>query len=48
VNEPRQERWVRHVAGLGERRNAYIVLLENLRGGDCAESVGVDDRIILK
>jgi hypothetical protein len=33
---------------MGERRNSYKILVENLKGRDHSEDTGVDGRIILK
>jgi hypothetical protein len=40
--------WAGHVARMGEIRNAYKVLVENLKGRDHSEDVGIDGRIILE
>jgi hypothetical protein len=37
-----------HVAGIGDRRDAYTVLMGNLRARDQLEERGIDGRIILK
>jgi hypothetical protein len=44
----RSMRWVGHVAHMGEMRNAYKIWLENLKGRDHLEDLGVDGRIILE
>jgi hypothetical protein len=44
----KSKRWAVHVAGIGDRRDTYIVLMENLRARDQLEEPGIDWRIILK
>jgi hypothetical protein len=39
---------VEHIACLGEMANAYKILLENLKGRDHLEDLGIDGRIILE
>jgi len=39
-------RWVRHVTYMGEMRNTYKILPENLKGSDHLEDLGVIGRII--
>jgi hypothetical protein len=41
-------RWRGHVARIGEMRNAYSVLVENLEGIYRSEDLGADGKIILK
>ena len=41
-------RWMRHVAGMGDRRSAHRILVGYLRERDHLEEIGVDGRIILK
>jgi hypothetical protein len=36
-----------HEACMGEMRNAYRILVANMKGRDHSEDVGVDGRIIL-
>jgi hypothetical protein len=43
----RRMRWTGHVARLGKMTNAYRILAENLKGGDHAEDLGVEGKIIL-
>jgi hypothetical protein len=40
-------RWVEHVAQLGEMRNAYKILSENLKRRNNTEDVLIDGKIIL-
>jgi hypothetical protein len=40
-------RWTGHVTFVEERRNAYRVLVWNLREGDHLKDQGVDGRVIL-
>jgi hypothetical protein len=40
--------WVRHVARIGETRNAYKILVGNLNERDHSEDVEVAGRIILE
>jgi hypothetical protein len=35
-----------HVARMGEMRNSYDILLENLKGRDYLEELGIDKKII--
>jgi hypothetical protein len=44
----RRMRWARHVARMGEMRNAYKILVEILKGKAHAEDLGVDGKITLK
>jgi hypothetical protein len=37
-----------HVARIGEMRNAFKILVDNLKGRDHLEDLAVDGRIILK
>ena len=49
IIKSRRMRWVGHVECMGDRRDAYVVLVgENLRERDHLETPGVDGRIILK
>ena len=49
IIKARRMRWVGHVECMGDRRDAYMVLVgENLRERDHLETPGVDGRIILK
>jgi hypothetical protein len=41
-------RWVGHVTRMGEMKNAYDILLENLNGRYRLEDLDVDVRIILE
>jgi len=41
-------RWVKHVAGIGRRRDTYRVLAGRRRGRNHLEDLGIDGRIILK
>jgi hypothetical protein len=40
-------RSARHVAQMGQMRNAHNFQLENLKGRDHLKDLGVDERIIL-
>jgi hypothetical protein len=44
----RRMRWAGHVVHMGEVRNAYRILVGNLKGRVYLEFVGVDSQIILK
>jgi hypothetical protein len=44
----RRTRWAKHVARMGEMRNAYNIFLENVKGKDHSEDIGLDERIILE
>jgi len=46
VIKSRRTRWAGHVAGMGERRSVYRVLVGNLRERDHLEDTGIDGRII--
>jgi hypothetical protein len=48
VIKSRRRRWERHVARIGEIRNAYIFWLENLKGIDHSKDLGVNGKIILE
>jgi hypothetical protein len=48
VIQSRRMRWVGHVTRMREMRYAYTTLLENTRGRDHLEDLGVDGRIILE
>jgi hypothetical protein len=41
-------RWAGHVAWMGEMRNAYNILVENLKRRDRFEEVVVDGKITLE
>jgi len=41
-------RWSGHVACLGEMKNAYEILVKNLKGGGHLEDVGLDEKMILQ
>jgi len=41
-------RWLGHVACVGDKGVAYLVLVGDLRDRDNSEDLGVDGRIILK
>jgi hypothetical protein len=41
-------RWPVHVAHMGEIRNAYKILVGNLKGRDHSEDLGVEATIILE
>jgi hypothetical protein len=43
----RRMRWVEHEPHMGEVRNAYVSL-ENLKGRDHSEYLGIDGKIILE
>jgi hypothetical protein len=40
--------WVGHVECIGEIRNAYKILVKNLKGSDPLEDLGIDGRPKLK
>jgi len=40
-------RWVEHVAGMGEKRNAYRVLVRRTEGEKYLEDIASDWRVIL-
>jgi hypothetical protein len=44
----RRMRWVGHVVCMGEMRNAYNILVENLKGRDRLKELGIVERIILE
>ena len=48
LSKSRILRWNGHVARMGDRRSAYVVLVEKLRERDRLEDPVVDGRIILK
>jgi len=48
VIKSRRTRWAGHVACMVEMRNAYKILVEKLKGGDCLKYVGIDGRVIIK
>jgi hypothetical protein len=37
-----------HVARMGETKNAYNILVENLKGRDYSEELNVDGKVILE
>jgi hypothetical protein len=41
-------RWAGHIACMGGVRNAYNVLVENLKGEEYLEDLGVDRKVILE
>jgi hypothetical protein len=41
-------RWAGHVAGMGEKRNAYIILVGKPEGKNHYEDLHVNERIILR
>jgi hypothetical protein len=41
-------RWVEHAAGMGEKRNAYRVLVRRTEGEKHLEDIDSDWRVILK
>jgi hypothetical protein len=48
VIKSRRMRWTGSVECMGDMRNASIFWLENLKGRDHSEDLGVDSRIILE
>jgi hypothetical protein len=40
-------RWIKHVAGMGQIRNANTVSLTNLKGREHLGDLGVEGRILL-
>jgi hypothetical protein len=48
VIRSRRMRWAGHVAWMGEMRNAYSILMENLKEKDYSEELGLDAKITLK
>jgi hypothetical protein len=40
-------RWAGHVQQMGEMRNTFCILVENMKGRDHSEDIDVDGRIIL-
>jgi hypothetical protein len=48
VIKSRRMRWARHVARIGEMRNAYKVLVSKSEGKNHSKNVGLDGRIILE
>jgi hypothetical protein len=44
----RRTRWAGHVARMREMRNAYKILVENLKERDHTKDLGVDGRIVLE
>jgi hypothetical protein len=43
----RRMRWVGHIRCMRKKRNAYKIMLENLKGRDNSVDLGVDRMIIL-
>jgi hypothetical protein len=43
----RRMRWVRHVACMVKKRNAYNIFIGNLLGRDFLEDLGIDGKKIL-
>jgi hypothetical protein len=41
-------RWAGHIIHMGEMRNAYSIVVGNLKERDRLEDVGIDGEIILK
>lgn len=41
-------RFIGYLACMGEKRNTYKVLVENLLGRDKSDDLGISDRVILK
>jgi hypothetical protein len=48
VIKSRRMKWAGHAACTGDRRNAYKILVGNLKGRDHLEYLGVDGKIILE
>jgi hypothetical protein len=48
VIKSRRMRWARHVACMGEMRNAYNILVGKLKGRDHLEDTDIDGKIILE
>jgi hypothetical protein len=48
VIKSRRLEWTGHVALMGEMRNAYEIFVENLKGRDHQEDLGIDVKIILE
>jgi hypothetical protein len=48
VIKSRKMRWARHVARMGEMRNAYMHSVGTPEGKNHSEDLGVDGRIIFK
>jgi hypothetical protein len=44
----RRMRWAGNMARMGERRGAYMILVERLEENDHLEDLGIDGRIQLK
>jgi hypothetical protein len=40
--------WAMHIAFIVKTRNAYNILVENLRRGDYLENLGIDGKVTLK
>jgi hypothetical protein len=41
-------RWVGHVAGIGDIRNKYSIFVENLKGINHFEDLGIDGKRVLR
>jgi hypothetical protein len=41
-------RWARHVAGTGEKRNAYKALVRKSEGNQRLGDLGIDGSLVLK
>jgi hypothetical protein len=48
VIRSRRMRWVGHTKYMGEMRNVYNIWLENLKGRDHSEDLGIYGKIILE
>jgi len=48
VIKSRRMKWAGHAACAGDMRNAYKILVGNLKGRDHLEYLGVDGKIILE
>jgi hypothetical protein len=48
VIKSKRRRWAGHVTRMEGMRNAYNILVGNLKGRDFSEDLGVDGRIILE
>jgi hypothetical protein len=48
VIKSRRMKWLGHVARMGQKRNAYNILVGNLKERDHLEDIGVDGRVILE
>jgi len=45
VTKSRRMIWTVHVASMADTRNAYGILVENLKGRDNLEDLGIDGKI---